>query len=137
MAVGSVSLRDADDLARAKSRNELGEPVSAVIARNNGRLIKIVNLEPATAGDSDEGSTPVEKGDPEMVQAPSSSEPQVEEAAPAPVATVDAKAAAPTPTLRGPEAAGTAEPTPQAEAHDREATVDRRMRSSPFHRVES
>src|SRR2546425_4305183 len=35
VALGSVSLRNESDLARAKSRTEPGESVSAVVARNN------------------------------------------------------------------------------------------------------
>ena len=44
--VGSVSLTDEADLAVAKSRNEPGQPISVVVARNNGSMLKIMNLTP-------------------------------------------------------------------------------------------
>src|SRR5262245_5512811 len=45
VALGSVSLWGDEDVAAAKQRITLGQQVSAVVTRNNGHMIKIVNLE--------------------------------------------------------------------------------------------
>jgi len=49
VSVGSRSLRDPYDLAKAESRMEPGHAVSLVVARHGGRMIKIFNVEPGRA----------------------------------------------------------------------------------------
>jgi len=62
VAVGTTSLRKADDLATAQSRADPNEPVAVVIARHNGSMVKIRNMEPvpvpesASAPDADESA---------------------------------------------------------------------------------
>jgi S1-C subfamily serine protease len=46
VAVGSKSLRYEDDLATAHSRIDPSQPVPVIIARNNGSLLTIKNLDP-------------------------------------------------------------------------------------------
>jgi len=48
VAVGSTSLKTEDDLATARTRMDPSQSVAVIIARHNGSLIKIRNLDPAT-----------------------------------------------------------------------------------------
>jgi PDZ domain-containing protein len=81
VAAGSVSLWSDNDLGVAKRRAEPGEPVSVVISRNNGQLIKIVSLKPGGTADSDAGSTLDREGDAQATLPPSSAAPEAPEAA--------------------------------------------------------
>jgi serine protease Do len=49
VVVGSVSVRHPDDVGRAESQLAAGNPVSVVVARDGGRMIRIMNLEPPPA----------------------------------------------------------------------------------------
>src|SRR5262245_39337604 len=46
VAVGSKSLKRADDLATVQSRVDLSQPVPVIIARHNGSMLTIRNLDP-------------------------------------------------------------------------------------------
>jgi S1-C subfamily serine protease len=46
VVVGSVTLRRVEDLARAETAIEAGQPVSIVFSRDNGRVVKMVRVEP-------------------------------------------------------------------------------------------
>ena len=100
VSVGSRSLRDPYDLAKAESRMEPGHAVSLVVARHGGRMIKIFNVEPGRA-----------PGAPQEVAAPG---PKVEPA-PSPTASVPEAASSVTPSgneAPASEPQATAQPAP-------------------------
>lgn len=93
VVVGSVSLRRVDDLARAEPQMESGDPVSVVVARDGGRMIKIMNLEappvPVPAFDQArapelEGNANPEPPSPELPVAPEAKAPPDPQAVPSP-----------------------------------------------------
>lgn len=80
VSVGSKVLRTPEDLSLVEGQLEPGQPVSVVVARNGGRLIRIVNLDPARLPGTEE---------PEQARleireevAPTEAEPEVKEIAP-------------------------------------------------------
>jgi C-terminal processing protease CtpA/Prc len=58
VVLGSVTLRKVDDLARAESLIEAGHPISIVVSREEGRLVRMMKLEPpgAPAAEEDESA---------------------------------------------------------------------------------
>jgi S1-C subfamily serine protease len=88
VVVGSVSLRRVDDLARAEPQMETGEPVSVVVARDGGRLIKIMNLEspPVPTPAFDQAQAPEGNGTPEPATSEAPAAPEAAKAPPAPQA---------------------------------------------------
>jgi predicted metalloprotease with PDZ domain len=81
VVVGSVTLREPDDLVRAEGRIEPGQPVSVVISRDGGRLIKMLKLEPPPAPETTAAETP--EPEPSATQEPSPAPATLIEAAPA------------------------------------------------------
>jgi len=112
VSVGERSLRDPYDLAKAESKMEPGHTVSLVVARHGGRMIKILNVEPARApGAPQEVAVPGPKAEP--APSPSASVP---EAAPS-VTPSGTEAPASEPQVTAQPAPVTAQPAPAPAQH--------------------
>ena len=99
VVVGSVTMRSVADLDKAESKLTPGEEVSVVVARNGGRMIKVMSVVPAAQVESGDAEPTADLDDhakpPVPWEHPESAPPVASQVAPKPVTPAPAAEAAP------------------------------------------